>query len=64
MNRKNNGHESAAPERARHLAKDSEEENRGGAVKQHVGQMMPARIQAIKLAVQHVGKPCDRVPVR
>src|SRR4051812_22313113 len=63
MNRKNNGHESAPPQGARHLAHDQEEENRGGGMKEDIGEMMAAWIQAIELAVQHVGKPREGVPI-
>src|SRR4051812_35137554 len=63
MNGKNNGHEGAPPQRASHLMQDLEEEDRGGSMNQDAGEMMAAWIQAIQLAVQHMGKPRDGVPV-
>src|ERR1700719_3292715 len=64
MNSEKRRHEHAAPERARHLPEDEEKENRVRRVEQHIGEVMPARAEAVELAVQHVGKPGERVPVR
>ena len=48
---------------AGHPPQGQEQQDRRGGVQEHVGQMMAAGLQAIKLAVQHVREPSQRVPV-
>ncbi len=63
MNRENRRHPGAGPERVRHSPQRQEQEDRRGCVQDHVGQMMAARFQIIKLAIQHVRQPRERMPV-
>ncbi len=51
------------PHTAGHLPEDEKEQNRGGSVQQHIGQVVPSSFQAIELAVQHEGDPGQRAPV-
>ena len=50
-------HKRAGPEFAGHPPQDEEEHDRRGGVKQHAGQMVPPRLEAVELAVRHVRKP-------
>ena len=63
MDRENGRGECARPERARHLLKRKKQQNRPGAVQQHIDKMMPSRLESKELAVQHVRHRCERVPV-
>jgi hypothetical protein len=40
-----------------------EQQHGGGGMEQDAGQMMPAGMQAVELAIQQVGKPRHRMPV-
>ena len=63
MNREDRRHPGAGPERPGHPPQGQKQEDRRGGVQEHVGQMMAAGLQAIKLAVQHVREPGQRMPV-
>ena len=56
-------HEGAGPETAGHPPQDQEQQDRRGGVQQDVGQVVSAGVQAVELAVQHVGEPGQRMPV-
>ena len=64
MDGKEGRHEGAGPEIAGHLPQDQEQQDGAGGVQQDIGQVVPAGvIQAVELAIQHVGEPGQRVPV-
>ena len=63
MDREDRRHPGAGPECPGHPPQGQEQEDRRGGVQEHVGQMMAAGLQVIKLAVQHVREPGQRVPV-
>jgi hypothetical protein len=44
MNGKHRRHESAAPERTRHLQEQGKEQEHRNRVQQHVGEVMPASL--------------------
>ena len=57
------GHKGAGPQRIRQPEQQHEKQERVGRVKQDVDAMMRAGVQAEQLAVQHVRKPGQRMPV-
>ena len=63
MNRKHRRHKRAAPQEPRHPPQHQEKQDRRRRVEQDVGEMMAAGLQSVKLAVQHVGNPGQRMPV-
>src|SRR5271157_1687209 len=63
MNCEDRRYPSAGPECARHLLKRQEQQDRRGGVQDRARQMVAAGLQFIKLAVQHVREPGQRVPV-
>src|SRR5882724_2123936 len=63
MDRENRGHESAPPERARHLPEDKKEQRRGQGMNEDVGEMMAGWIEAVELRIHHVRNPGERMPV-
>ena len=63
MDRKHRRHKCAAPQAPRHPPQHQKQEKHRGGVQQDVRQMMPAGIQPIPLAVQHVGHHRQRMPV-
>ena len=63
MQGKETGNHKAPPQATGGLAQEKKQEQCIGRMEKHAGQMMPGRIAAEKPAVQHVGKPCQRVPV-
>lgn len=64
MNGKDCRNKGAPPKGAGHLPQNQEEQDRRRRVKQDIGEMVPAWIKSIELAVQHVRDPCHRMPVR
>ena len=48
---------------ASHLAQNQKKRDDGRGVEQDIGEMMTAGMQSVKLAVQLMGKPGQRVPV-
>ena len=63
MQREQRRHHRASPDKPRHPAQHQQHQQRIGHVKQHVDQVMRARVQPKQLAIQHVRNPRDRVPV-
>ena len=78
MNRKHRRHKCTAPKRTgwrgrspntaagaktRHPPQNQEKQDRRRRVEQDIGQMMAAGAQSVKLAVQHMGNPGQRMPV-
>ena len=63
MDGEDGGHKGATPERAGQPAQGEEQEDGGGGMEQDIGEMMPRRIQAVELAVQHVGQGGQGMPV-
>jgi len=63
MQRKQGGHQRAAPERARHAPQQPEQQERIGNMQAHAHEMVPAGLEAKKLAIRHVRNPGQRVPV-
>ena len=47
----------------RHFFENEKEQNRIGRVQQQAGGVMPARVQAEELAIEHVREPGERMPV-
>ncbi len=64
VHRKQCGNKRAAPECSRERAEPEEKQDRVARVKQQVGQVMTRRTQSVKLAIQHVREPRQRVPIR
>src|SRR5208283_699723 len=56
-------HESAAPERAGHPQKQPEEQYGICGVKNHVGEVLRAGIEAEERAIQRVREPRERMPL-
>jgi hypothetical protein len=56
-------HERASPDRAGHAIQNQKKEEDAGDVQQNVCQVMPGWLQAVKLAIQHVRKPGQWMPV-
>ena len=63
VNREDERHEGAAPPHPGQRRQCSIAEQRRQGVQEHADQVMLARVQAEDLAVQHVRKPGERVPV-
>ena len=63
MDRKHRRHKRAAPQKPCHPPQDQEKQDHRRCVEQDIGKMMAAGVQSVKLAVQHMGKPGQRVPV-
>ena len=63
MYRKHRRHKRAAPQKPRHPPQNQKKQDRCCRVEEDIGQMMPAGIQSIQLAVQHVGQHRQRMPV-
>jgi len=53
----------AAPDRAGHLVKKQEEQQRVGEVQEKAGEMVAGRLQAIELGIQLMREPRQRMPV-
>src|ERR1035441_7659466 len=64
MKGKERSHQGAAPKRARQALKQSEEQEGVGGVKEQAGDVMAEGLQPVKLAVQHVRQPRQRMPIR
>jgi hypothetical protein len=45
------------------LAQREEQQDSRSGLKQDVGEMVPPRLQAVDLAIQHVRNRCERMPV-
>ncbi len=63
MQREQGRHESASPGRCGHPVKEKEQEERVQDVEQQVVEMVAHGVQAIECDVQHVGDPCQWMPV-
>ena len=63
MDRKHRCHKRTAPKKPCHPPQYEEEQYRRRHVEEDIGEMMPAGMQPIKLAVQHVRNPGQRMPV-
>ncbi len=63
MNREHSGHEGTRPKIAGHPPQNQKEDDCRGHVKQDVAEVMSPGRQPVKLAIQHVGEPSERVPV-
>src|SRR2546421_11735828 len=64
MQAKERSHKSTAPHGSRHLPQHQEEQQSLRRMKNDIGNMVGARLCSEELAVQHVGYPRQRVPVR
>jgi len=62
VNGKEGCHERACPGRVRHERQDDKKQKPAGRMDQHTCPVMPAGIQTVKLAVQHVRQPDRRLP--
>jgi hypothetical protein len=56
--------ECAPPDRARQSVKQDKKQSTIDAMKQDVDEVMCSGIQAEELAIEHVGQPGDRVPIK
>ena len=56
-------HQRAGPKPCGHPPQDQKQRHRRSSVQQEVGQVVSGRIQAIELAVEHVGKHRERIPL-
>ena len=63
MQTKECGDEGAWPDRASHSSQHQKQEHGIEDVQQDVRQMVPAGAQPEELAVEHVGKPRERMPI-
>jgi hypothetical protein len=54
---------STSPNGPGHLFQDNEQEQSIGEMKQQVGEVMAHGIEAVELAVKHMGQPSERVPI-
>src|SRR5262249_22563041 len=63
MNGEQRGHESALPKRAGHLIEHEKEKEHGHRMKQHIGKVMPSRLQSVYLAIEHMRYSRQRMPV-
>ena len=57
------GHQRAAPSRAGQAQEHAKEQERVGQVKEQAGQVVAGGFEPVKLAVQLVRQPCQRMPV-
>ena len=60
---KERGDARTPPDRAGHSAQNQKEQERIANVQQDIRQVMPGGLQAVDLAIQHVRKPGQWVPV-
>ena len=63
MDRKHRRDKRAAPQEPRHPPQHEEKQDRCCRVEEDIGEVMAAGIQPVKLAVEHVGEPGQRMPV-
>src|SRR5690242_7388404 len=63
MNREQRRHESAPPQSAGHFPKNKKEKNNGESVKSDVAEMMSGGFQPVKLTIEHVRDPGERMPI-
>jgi hypothetical protein len=63
VNGKERGHEGALPKRTGHLLEHQKGQQHRDCMKYDVGEVMAARVQSIQLAIKHVRKRGERVPV-
>ena len=63
MNGKHRRDKRTAPKRAGHLPQNQKKRDDRRGVEEDIGEVMSAGIQSVKLAVQHVGKPSQWMPV-
>ena len=63
MDRKDGRDKRASPKGAGHLPQNQKKCDHRRGVEKDIGEMMSGGIQSVKLAVQHVGKPGQRMPV-
>ena len=63
MHGENDRHKSAAPQRAGHLLQRNKEEDDRDSVEQQIRKVVPACLQSVQLAVQHVCDCRQRMPV-
>ena len=60
---KEGAYHGTSPDRSRHPRQDEKEQKGIADMKEQIVEMVPLGVQPIKLAVQHVGNPRQRVPV-
>src|SRR5437773_2031746 len=63
VNSEQRGHKRAPPNRTSHLLEHEKQQDHGNRMKKYVSKMMPACLQPIELAVQHVCDCRQRMPV-
>ena len=63
MHGEDGGHKSAAPQRACHLLQRNKEKDDRDSVEQQIRKVVPACLQSVQLAVQHVCDCRQRMPV-
>jgi len=63
MQGKQGGNETAPPEGAGHLIEDEKQQEAVRQVQNQIGQMVHARPYTVELAVQHVRKPRQWMPI-
>jgi hypothetical protein len=63
MERKHRRHPGAGPKRAGHAVEQQEEQDGIGRVQEQTGQVMAGGFQPVKLAIQHVRHPGQRMPI-
>jgi len=59
----NSGDQGRAPDRAGQPSQQAEQQEGVGNMEQEIGDVMAAGVEAIKLAIQHVREPGERMPV-
>jgi hypothetical protein len=57
------GNKGAAPVRAGHLLEQAKEQQRVEGVEKKIGGMVSGGVEAVELAIEHVGEPGQRMPV-
>src|ERR1051325_2561372 len=63
MHGENGRHKRAAPQRACHLLQRNKKQEDPDTMEQHIGEVVPAGLQSMQLAVKHVRNCRQRVPV-
>ena len=63
MNRKDCRHESAAPERSRHLCEQEKQQKHTNCVQQQIREMMAASLPLVQLPIEHVREPGEWMPI-
>jgi hypothetical protein len=63
MNREQGRNKTASPHIPSHLLQREKQEDDGYRVQKNIGEMMPASVQPVQLAIQHVRNGGDGVPV-